>query len=185
VNKKTPLRLRYYGDPVLRQKAAPIPAVTPEIQDLIQGMFECMYRERGIGLAAPQVGVSQRVFVVDVEDESGARTKAALVNPVVVEQSGSIVGEEGCLSIPGIHADVRRSAEVTFHALDERGAPITVSGTGLLARALQHELDHLDGVLFIDRLSAIRRKLLEPKLARMQFGDEKDSAPEPSTSPSF
>jgi peptide deformylase len=179
------VELRYYGDPVLRQKAAPVAPVTLETRDLIRAMFECMYRERGIGLAAPQVGVSQRVFVVDVEDESGERTKLAIVNPVMTAHAGSLVGEEGCLSIPGIHADVRRHAEVTFEGLDETGAPITVRGTGLLARALQHELDHLDGVLFIDRLSAIRRKLLEPKLARMQFGDDEDPAPAPSASPSF
>ncbi len=122
---------------------------------------------------------------MDVEAEEGDRTKLALVNPRLVRSSGSIVGEEGCLSIPGIHEDVRRHAEVTFEALDESGAPITVHAEGLLARALQHELDHLDGVLFIDRLSAIRRKLLEPKLARMQVGDSERPAPDASASPSF
>jgi peptide deformylase len=96
-----------------------------------------------------------------------------------------VVGEEGCLSIPGIHADVRRHAEVTFEALDENGTPFTVHAGGLLARALQHELDHLDGVLFIDRVSAIRRKLLESKLARMTPGDPEKSASDASASPSF
>jgi peptide deformylase len=184
VNKES-LRLRYYGDPVLRRKATPVAAVSPEVRDLIRGMFECMYRERGVGLAAPQVGVSQRIFVVDVEEESGERKKLALVNPVMTQKSGSIVGEEGCLSIPGIHADVKRSEEVVFEALDEQGAPVEVHGRGLLARALQHELDHLDGILFIDRLSAIRRKLLVSKLARMQFGDEERSAPAPGATPSL
>lgn len=182
---KEPLKLRYYGDPILRRKAAPVAAVTPEIRELIRGMFECMYRERGVGLAAPQVGVSSRVFVVDVETESGERVKLALVNPVLAKKSGSIVGEEGCLSIPGIHADVKRFGEVVFEALDEQGASTVVRGESLLARALQHELDHLDGILFIDRLSAIRRKLLEPKLARMQFGEEERPAPTAGAAPSL
>ena len=179
------LALRYYGDPILRRKADPVPDVDPAIRELIEAMFDAMYRERGIGLAAPQVGVSQRVFVVDVEGEEGARVKLALVNPRVVGTSGSMVGEEGCLSIPGIHADVKRHAEVTFEALDADGAAMTVHAEGLLARALQHELDHLDGVLFIDRLSAIRRKLLEPKLARIQGGMTSEEAQDPTASPSL
>ena len=182
---KKPLRLRYYGDPVLRKKAEPVASVTPEIRELIAGLFDIMYLARGIGLAAPQVGVSQRIFVVDVEGEEGERVKLALVNPKLKLAAGSMVGEEGCLSIPGIHADVKRHAQVTFEGLDPNGAPVTVRAEGLLARALQHELDHLDGVLFIDRLSAIRRKLLEPKLARMQAGESEKSAPSPSASPSF
>ena len=182
---KRSLKLRYYGDPILRQKAAPVQTVTPEIRDVIGAMFDCMYRERGIGLAAPQVGIAQRIFVVDVETESGERSKYALVNPVMKETAGSIVGEEGCLSIPGIHADVKRHADVVFEALDEHGALVVVRAEGLLARALQHELDHLDGVLFIDRLSPIRRKLLESRLARMQFGEAGKAASSASASPSF
>ena len=182
---KKPLRLRYYGDPVLRKKAEPVSSVTPEIRELIAALFDTMYRERGIGLAAPQVGVSQRIFVVDVEREAGERLKLALVNPTLVLHAGVVIAEEGCLSIPGIHADVKRHAEVTFEGLDENGARVTVRAEGLLARALQHELDHLDGVLFIDRLSAIRRKLLEPKLARMQAGESEKPAPSASASPSF
>ena len=182
---KAPLKLRYYGDPILRRKAAPVAAISPEIRELVRGMFECMYRERGVGLAAPQVGVSKRIFVVDVEVESGERIKLVLVNPVLAQKAGSIVGEEGCLSIPGIHADVKRHGAVVFEALDEHGAPIVVRGEGLVARALQHELDHLDGILFIDRLSAIRRKLLEPKLARMQFDDEERVAPPAGAAPSL
>jgi len=182
---KKPLRLRYYGDPVLRKKAEPVASVGPEIRELIAAMFDCMYRERGIGLAAPQVGAPQRIFVVDVEREAGERTKLALVNPVIRESVGSVVGEEGCLSIPGIHADVRRHAQVVLEGLDERGAPLSVRADGLLSRALQHELDHLDGILFIDRVSAIRRKLLEPKLARMKIDGSEKRAPSPSATPSF
>lgn len=180
-----PLQLRYYGDPILRRRAEPVESVGPEVKELIAAMFDCMYRERGIGLAAPQVGVVQRVFVVDVERESGERAKLAIVNPEILEAAGTVVGEEGCLSIPGIHADVKRHAQVLFEGLDENGARIRVRAEGLLGRALQHELDHLDGVLFIDRLSAIRRKLLEPKLARMRFDEAGKPAPSPSASPSF
>ncbi|HMI31600.1 MAG TPA: peptide deformylase [Candidatus Limnocylindrales bacterium] len=182
---KKPLKLRYYGDPVLRKKTEPVASVGPEIRELIAGLFDCMYRERGIGLAAPQVGSTHRVFVVDVEAEGGERTKLAFVNPVIREFVGSVVGEEGCLSIPGIHADVRRHAHVVIEGLDERGEKVSVRADGLLSRALQHELDHLDGILFIDRVSAIRRKLLEPKLARMKFGGSERPAQSPSTSPSF
>jgi len=182
---RKPLQLRYYGDPILRRKADPVESVDPETRRLIEAMFDCMYRERGIGLAAPQVGVSRRIFVLDVEGEGGERTKVALVNPEMKEKRGSVTGEEGCLSIPGIHEDVRRNAEVVFEGLNERGEPVRVPADGLLARALQHELDHLDGILFIDRLSAIRRKLLEPKLARMQSRDDRTPEPSPSTSPSF
>jgi peptide deformylase len=180
-----PLTLRFYGDPVLRRKADPVAAVTPEIQDLIREMFDCMYRERGIGLAAPQVGASRRVFVVDVEDEEGVRVKRAFVNPAATRREGSMVGEEGCLSIPGIRADVKRAATVAFEALDENGAPFRMEARGILARALQHELDHLDGVLFIDRLSAIRRKLLEPKLERLRVAEAGDAARTPGALPSM
>ena len=164
-----PLSLRYYGDPVLRAKAAPVSAFTPELRDLVQGMFECMYREEGIGLAAPQVGEGLRVFVVDVPgDEETPRVKPALVKPVIVSKTGTPTAEEGCLSIPGLRADVKRAAHVIVDAHDEQGAPFRVEADGLLARALQHENDHLDGVLFVDRLGALQRKLLEGKLKRFQ-----------------
>ena len=182
---RDPLKLRYYGDPLLRRKAAAVAAVTSEIKELIGAMFECMHGEKGIGLAAPQVGLLKRIFVLDVEEDSGERTKLALVNPVMIDRSGEMVGEEGCLSIPGVRVDVKRFAEVEFEALDELGAAIQVSAKGLLSRVLQHELDHLDGVLIIDRLSAIRRKLIEAKLARMRFGDEDPASPEASATRSL
>jgi peptide deformylase len=164
-----PLSLRYYGDPVLRAKAAPVSTFTPELRDFVQGMFECMYREEGIGLAAPQVGEGIRVFVIDVAgDEESPRVKRAFVNPVIVSKTGSVTAEEGCLSIPGLRADVKRAARVVVDAHDENGAPFRVEAEGLLARALQHEADHLDGVLFVDRLGALQRKLLEGKLKRFQ-----------------
>ena len=161
------LTLRYYGDPVLRQKAAPVAAVTPDLASFVQGMFECMYREEGIGLAAPQVGSLRRVFVLDVLPEGGPRVKRAFVNPVIRERDGTAVAEEGCLSIPGIRHDVKRAERIAVEALDETGAPFRLEAEGLVARAIQHETDHLDGILFIDRLSAIQRKLLDGKLKRL------------------
>ncbi len=160
------LTLRYYGDPVLRQKATPT-EVTPDLASFVQGMFECMYRAEGIGLAAPQVGALRRVFVLDVLPEAAPRVKRAFVNPVITERDGTSVAEEGCLSIPGIRHDVKRAEHVVVEALDEMGAPFRLEADGLVARAIQHETDHLDGVLFIDRLSAIQRKLLDGKLKRL------------------
>ena len=161
------LELRYYGDPVLRQKAAPVAGAGPDLADFVQGMFECMYRAEGIGLAAPQVGQLWRVFVLDVLPEDAPRVKRAFVNPVIVAKEGSAVMEEGCLSIPGIRHDVKRAERVVVDAMDETGAPFRLEAEGLVARAIQHETDHLDGVLFIDRLSAIQRKLLDGKLKRL------------------
>lgn len=158
--------LRYYGDPVLRRKALPAPEGA-DLQAIVEDLFDVMYREKGVGLAAPQVGESVRIFVVDVEDEAG-RTKRAFVNPVIRKREGTIVGEEGCLSIPGYREDVKRWASVEVEARDETGRPFTLAAEGLLARAIQHEIDHLDGILFIDRLSPIKRKLLEARLKRFQ-----------------
>jgi peptide deformylase len=159
--------LRYYGDPVLRRKAAPVADADPGVAGLVADLFDVMYREKGVGLAAPQIGVSTRVFIVDVEDEAG-RTKRAFVNPVITRREGTMVGEEGCLSIPGYREDVKRWAAIEVQAKDENGRPFTLAAEGLLARAIQHELDHLDGILFIDRLSPIKRKLLEARLKRFK-----------------
>lgn len=165
---KKDLTLRYYGDPILRQKAEPVSASTAETRKLVEAMFECLYREAGVGLAAPQVGLSQRLFIVDVGEEDAERVKRAFVNPVIVERSGTMVGEEGCLSIPGLRADVKRAARIVVEATDENGAPFRLEAEGLLSRAIQHETDHLDGILFVDRLSAIHRKLMEGKLKKVR-----------------
>ncbi|MEK7348794.1 MAG: peptide deformylase [Candidatus Eisenbacteria bacterium] len=167
---REPLPLRFLGDPVLRRKADAVSAVTPDIRDLIEVLFATMYAEEGVGLAAPQVGRSIRVFVVDVEaeEEGGERVKQAFVNPLIRERSGEIVGEEGCLSIPGLRADVKRAARVVVEATDAEGKPFRIEAEGLLARALQHEQDHLDGILFLDRLGPITRRLLEAKWKRVR-----------------
>lgn len=166
---REPLPLRYYGDPVLRRKADAVGAVTPEIRDLIDAMFATMYVEEGVGLAAPQVGRSLRVFVIDLEEEGRPRVTRAFVNPVIVERSdATMVGEEGCLSIPTLRADVKRPSRVVVEALDADGTPFRLEAEGLLARALQHEQDHLDGILFLDRLGPITRRLLEAKWKRIK-----------------
>lgn len=155
------LGIRLLGEKVLRRRADPVEEITDEVRRLVNDMFDTMYEAEGIGLAAPQVGVSRRVLVVDVEDEGENRHVHALVNPAVVRSSRETdKGTEGCLSIPGIEETVTRPARVTVEALSEGGEPVRIEADGLLARALQHEIDHLDGVLFIDRVSSLKRSIL-------------------------
>ncbi len=156
------LTVRRYGDPILRRKAAPVSEITPEIKTLIADMVESMYHEIGIGLAAPQVGVPLRIIIVD-DAEGGAR---ALLNPVVTAQGGRVVAEEGCLSMPGIFAPVERAERVDVEALNEDGSALRFSARGLQARVIQHEIDHLDGLLFIDRLDKATRDRLKRKIKK-------------------
>lgn len=157
------LTVRRYGDPVLRRRAAPVEAVTPEIRRIVVDMIDTMYDEVGIGLAAPQVGIPLRLIVIADEESREAR---ALVNPVITEQGGQATAEEGCLSIPGIFAPVTRAAWVTVEARTLDDVPVAVKGRGLLARVLQHEIDHLDGVLFIDRLDPVTRDRIKRKIKK-------------------
>jgi peptide deformylase len=151
--------LRYLGDPVLRQKAEPVAEVTEDVRRLIEDMFDTMYAEEGVGLAAPQVGVSQRIIVVDSREPD--QPPFALINPQIVEASDEFErGEEGCLSIPGLREVVERPAAVRVEAVNRDGERVIIEADGLLARILQHEVDHVDGILFIDRVSALKRKLL-------------------------
>ncbi|CAN5642069.1 peptide deformylase [soil metagenome] len=151
--------LRFLGDPVLRAAAAPVDAVDDEVRRLIADMFDTMYAEEGVGLAAPQVGIGQRIIVVDARDEDVA--PFALINPEIVAASEDVDrAEEGCLSIPGLTEVVERSVAVQVRALDGEGRDLVVDAEGLLARILQHEVDHINGILFIDRVSALKRKLL-------------------------
>ena len=150
--------IRILGDPVLRTQADPV-AFNAEIRQLIIDLLDTMYAEDGVGLAAPQIGVTARVLVADSHEEGSVPW--ALVNPVIVEHSEETErGEEGCLSIPGVNDIVERSARIVVEALDREGAPCRIEADGLLARILQHEVDHLDGVLFFDRLSPLKRKML-------------------------
>jgi len=147
------LDIRVLGDPVLRKETEIVESVTDDIRKLIDDMFETMYAAEGIGLAAPQIGRTERITVMDVEGQ-----KFALINPEIVDSEGSARGEEGCLSIPDIFGDVNRATRVTVRALDERGKEIEFQGTDLLARCLQHEIDHLHGKLFLDYLSVLKRR---------------------------
>lgn len=147
------LDIRVLGDPVLRKETELVSSITPEISTLISEMFDTMYAAEGIGLAAPQIGRVERIAVMDVEGQ-----KFAFVNPEIIEREGSVRGEEGCLSIPEIFGDVTRSSRVVVRALDEDGNQIEVEGTELLSRCMQHEIDHLDGKLFIDYLSVLKRR---------------------------
>jgi peptide deformylase len=161
------LPLRLLGDPVLRQRAREAVRVDDALRSLIADMFDTMYAEEGVGLAAPQVGISTRVIVVDPRDEEVQ--PFALVNPVIVESSAEQDrAEEGCLSIPGLHEIVKRSARVVIEGLDRDGQPVRFEAGGLLARILQHEVDHLDGILFIDRVSPLKRKLLMQKWRKQE-----------------
>lgn len=157
------LRVRRYGDPVLRAKARPITEVTPEIRAMVDDMIETMYEEVGIGLAASQVGILLRLMVVGDEDGGTAR---ALVNPVITARGGQVTAEEGCLSIPGIYAPVTRAAWVTLEAKDLEGQPVGLQARGLQARVFQHEMDHLDGILFIDRLPPLTRDRIKRKIKK-------------------
>jgi peptide deformylase len=163
------LQVRRYGDPVLRRRAAPVREVTPEIRSMIREMVETMYAEVGIGLAATQVGIALRVMVVDQEGGLGAR---ALLNPEIVEQEGRAVAEEGCLSIPGIFAPVARAERVRLTAHDEDGQPVDLDARGLFARVLQHEMDHLNGMLFIDRLEPALRDRIKRTIKKHGFPED-------------
>jgi peptide deformylase len=159
--------LRIMGDPVLREKAAPVARVTSEIRTLIADMFDTMYAEEGVGLAAPQVGVGARVIVVDPHE--GDAQPLALVNPEIVYFSEEVDrAEEGCLSIPGLKEIVERSLAVRVQGLDRDGNPVTIEAEGFVARILQHEVDHLDGILFLDRVSPIKRKMLLAKWQKVK-----------------
>lgn len=157
-----------YGDPVLARPAATVDEITPEIQTLIDDMIETMYAAPGIGLAAPQVGVPLRVCVIDITGGQRGGQVITLVNPEFVERTGMQLEEEGCLSIPGHNATVARPERAVVRGLDRNGQAVTIEGTGLLARALQHELDHLDGTLFVDRLRGLRRDLILRKVRKQQ-----------------
>jgi peptide deformylase len=157
------LKIRRYGDPVLRRRAAPVAEITADVRALVADMIDTMYDEVGIGLAAPQVGLPLRIVVI-ADDET--RQVRALVNPVIADAGGTATAEEGCLSIPGIFAPVARAAWVRVAALDLDGNPTTVEARSLLARVLQHELDHLDGVLFIDRLDPVARDRIKRRIKK-------------------
>lgn len=159
--------IKTYPEKVLKQKALAVRSVDDEIQRLIDDMIETMYAAPGIGLAAPQVGVSKRVIVIDVSHREEEETPLiVLINPEVKEAEGEIESEEGCLSLPGYITNVTRSERVVVNGLDREGRPVEIEGGGLLCRALQHEIDHLNGTLLIDRISSIKREFFKKRFQK-------------------
>ena len=161
-----------YPDPVLAKMCEPVTVFDAALRTLVEEMFESMYAAQGIGLAAPQIGLLHRLTVIDVSYKKNAKEKLVLINPEVVETRGKQVEEEGCLSLPEIREKVARAAWVKIRAQNEHGEWFEVEGEELLARAILHEIDHLNGVLFIDRISRLKRELALRKIRKMQKNGE-------------
>lgn len=162
------LSINIYGSKVLRKRAAEVTEVTPELTRFAEDMLETMYQANGVGLAAPQVGRSIRLIVLDTAPEGEESRPYCIFNPKVIRKEGMCAAEEGCLSVPGVWADVERPEVVSVEGLDKDGKPLLLENlSGLLARCIQHEIDHLDGVLFVDKISATDRSLNESKLKKL------------------
>jgi peptide deformylase len=157
-----------WPDPVLARKGEPVTVFDDNLKQLVDEMFDSMYAAQGIGLAAPQISISQRLTVIDVSFKKNPDEKLVLINPEIIDREGKQLEEEGCLSLPEIREKVQRSAWVKVRAQDVTGTWFEVEGEELLARALQHEIDHLDGILFIDRLSRLKRDLVIRKIKKLQ-----------------
>jgi len=174
--------LHILGSPVLRQQSPAVATVDDAVRQLVDDLFETMRAAKGVGLAANQIGVARRVAVVDVGEEDPP--PLVLINPVILERSDDHeTAEEGCLSIPDIFGDIERHARIVVEALDRDGAKLRVEAQGYKARAIQHEIDHLDGVLFLDHLSAVKRSLLLAKWKKSRKGQTgylKEVTPEPA-----
>ncbi len=164
--------VRKYPDPVLMQRGERVTEFGPELEKLAADMFDSMYAAQGIGLAAPQIGISKQITVIDVSFKERPEDRLVLVNPEIVERRGRQYEEEGCLSLPEIREKVDRAANVRVRAQNAKGEFFEVEGEELLARALQHEIDHLHGVLFIDRLSRLKRDLVLRRIRKLQKNGE-------------
>jgi peptide deformylase len=156
-----------YGDDVLHRPAAPVADVTPEIQQLIDDMIQTMYAAPGVGLAATQLGVRLRIFVADISVGRNPADLVVFVNPEFVERDGMQLEDEGCLSVPGFNATVARPSRAVLKGLDRHGREQTIEATGLLARCFQHEMDHLDGTVFVDRLRGLQKDLIVRKIKKL------------------
>ncbi len=163
------LNILTYPDPFLRMKAKPVEDVNDSVRRLIEDMVETIYFVKGVGLASTQVGDERRIIVLDVpngDEYKSGKNLLTLINPDIIEHEGETSFEEGCLSIPGITAEVKRPASIALKALDIDGNDLEISAEGLLAIVIQHEIDHLDGILFIDRLSRIKREIIKRKIKK-------------------
>ena len=164
-----------YGEPVLEQKSEPVTEFdTPELRQLVADMWETMYAAKGVGLAAPQIGLKKRISVIDISVGENEADKIVIINPEIVSREGKQTGEEGCLSIPGFREPVSRANKVGIRAQNEKGEIIELSGEELLARAFLHEIDHLDGILFINHLSSLKRDIIRRKIKKLQKAGEWD-----------
>ncbi len=161
-----------WPDPLLKQKARPVARVDDSIRTLVKDMFETMYSADGVGLAAPQVGVLQRVIVLDTRPRQPESQPLAMINPEIIALEGKLTYTEGCLSIPGEAEDVDRAAVVTVKFLDPEGREQTLTCDGLLAVAVQHETDHLDGTVFVDHVSTLKRELIRKRMKRVKTSRE-------------
>jgi peptide deformylase len=161
-------RICKYGEPVLETPGEPVTEFdTPELNQLVEDMFETMYANKGVGLAAPQVGLSKRVTVIDCSGGEDPSQKLVLVNPQIIHKAGAQLGEEGCLSIPGFREDVKRAKVAVVRAQSVKGEWFEARGEDLLARAMQHEVDHLNGILFLSHLSMLKRDLIRRKIRKL------------------
>ncbi|MBW2038045.1 MAG: peptide deformylase [Deltaproteobacteria bacterium] len=156
-----------YPDPILRAKAKKIENIDGRVVHLAEEMAETMYAAPGVGLAAPQVGVSERLIIVDVRHPEGEKELITLINPEILEVEGKVIGEEGCLSVPGVSEKVTRAERVLVRGYDPNEQQREIEAEGLLAVALQHEIDHLEGILFIDRLSRLKKEIIQRKMRKM------------------
>jgi peptide deformylase len=161
-----------YPEPVLERPGEPVTEFDDELKKLVDDMFESMYEAKGIGLAAPQVGISKRLTVIDLSFKERATDRIVLINPEIIFREGKQYEEEGCLSLPEIREKVTRAAKVRVRAQDVKGKWFELEGEELLARAFQHEIDHLDGILFFRRVSALKRDLILRKIRKMQKAGE-------------
>jgi peptide deformylase len=169
------LDIVYYGDARLETVSEPVSEMDTDLQKFVKDMFETMYYTNGVGLSAPQVGVNKRILVIDISGGTDRTKQIALINPVILMESGEQKGPEGCLSFPGLFADVKRPNYVKVKGLDANGNEVEVEGTELLARALHHEMDHLDGVLFIQRMKKSDREAIVKKMKKINFaGKDKE-----------
>ncbi len=164
--------IRKYGDPVLAKTAEPVTEFDDNLKRLVNDMFETMYAAPGVGLAAPQVGVSKRLFVMDCSTKEGTQERVALINPEIISTEGRQVGDEGCLSFPGIYFQVERAQRVVARAQNVKGEWFDIDTMDLPARCILHENDHLNGIVFINHLSALKRDLVKRKIRkRIKAGD--------------
>jgi peptide deformylase len=164
-----------FGNPVLEREAESVTEFdSPELAQFIEDMFESMYAAKGVGLAAPQIGFSQKIAVIDVSNGENPEDKLVLINPKVIKTEGKQEGEEGCLSIPGFREQVKRGKRVTVHAQNLKGEAFEMTGEDLLARAFQHETDHLYGRLYITHISALKRDLMKRKIKKLQRAGDWD-----------